>query len=272
MQSPHRILLLLASMVGAALVGWIGAASMAPETRAGASSQIEDQQVETLMEQLEGNEVRNNAKRLLLLERLIALERLKEAEAILEPWLSAQSTPRELTLFKAELQRRNGQPDAARRSLKQLMRLHPDDPQILQLLVFLDQQQGRQAQAMAELNTRFQGLKPGQRLQIGLLLADLHRQRGAHSAAAHLYRQLADEAPTDARPLLALALLLQEQGRNDDLQASLKQARQRRDASGRINPLIDVMAGQLGLDSARQPPSPSDQPPAREIQAGSDRP
>ena len=49
MQSPRRILLLLASMVGAALIGWITAASMAPETRARGSRQAEDLQVLQLL-------------------------------------------------------------------------------------------------------------------------------------------------------------------------------------------------------------------------------
>ena len=158
-------------------------------------------EVETLMQRLQGKEELNQAERLLLLERLIALERLEEAELALQPWLSARSTPRELTLFKAELQRRNGQPEAARRSLQQLMRLHPDDPQALQLLVLLDQQQGRHRQATAELKARFKELEPGQRLEIGLLLADLLRQGESHPAAINLYRQLAEEEPSNARPL-----------------------------------------------------------------------
>ena len=49
MPSQRRILLLLASMVGAALVGWIAAASMAPETRARSSRQAEDLQVLQLL-------------------------------------------------------------------------------------------------------------------------------------------------------------------------------------------------------------------------------
>ena len=51
MLSLRRILLLLASMVGAALVGWIAAASMAPETRARASRQAEEDQQVELMQQ-----------------------------------------------------------------------------------------------------------------------------------------------------------------------------------------------------------------------------
>ena len=94
MPSPRRILLLLASMLGAALVGWIAAASMAPETRARSSRQAEDLQFELLMQQLQDQNELSEAERSLLLERLVALERLQEAEMVLQPWLSGRSTPR----------------------------------------------------------------------------------------------------------------------------------------------------------------------------------
>ncbi len=146
---------------------------------------------------------------------------------MLQPWLSGRSRPRKLTLFKAELQRRNGQLEAARRSLQYLMRLHPNDLQVLQLLVLLDQEQGRHHQAKAELTPRFKALEPGQRLEIGLLLADLLRQGGSNQAAIELYGELAQEDANDARPLLALALLQQEQGDPEAVHALVKQARER---------------------------------------------
>ena len=270
MPSPRRILLLLASMVGAALVGWVAAASMAPETRARSTRQAEDLQVELLMQQLQNQEVLSEAERGLLLERLVTLERLQEAEVVLQPWLSGRSTPRELTLFKADLQRRNGQPEAARRSLQHLLRLHPNDLQVLQLLVLLGQEQRRQRQVTAELTARFKGLEPGQRLEIGLLLADLLRQSGSDQTAMKLYFQLATENKSDSRPLLALALLQQERGDSEAVHTLLKQARERRDSNGRLNPLINVVAGQLGLSAARA--TASDQPRAKAFQEGSDRP
>ena len=270
MQSPRRILLLLGSVVGAALIGWIAAASMAPETRARASRLAEDQQLETLIQQLQAEDEFSEAERMLLLERLIAQERLLEAEVVLQPWLSSRFTPRELHLFKAELQRRNGQPEAARRSLHQLMRLHPNDPQVLQMLVLLDQQQGRQNEATTALTVRFKGLEAGQRMEIGLLLADLLRQGGSPQTAKTLYRQLAEEEPTNPRPLLALALLLQDQGHGQEIQALLKQARQRRDANGRTDPSIDRLAGQLGLSTARN--SSAEQRGSTAIRAGSGAP
>ncbi|WP_226414113.1 hypothetical protein [Synechococcus sp. MU1642] len=58
----------------------------------------------------------------------MALELLQEAEMMLQPWLSGRTTPRELILFKADLQRRNGQPESSRRSLQNLLPLHRNDP------------------------------------------------------------------------------------------------------------------------------------------------
>ena len=270
MPSPRRILLLLASLVGAAVIGWIAAASMAPETRARASRQAEDQQVELLMQQLQEQDELSEAERGLLLERLVTQERLQEAEVVLQAWLTGRSTARELTLFKAELQRRNGQPEAARRSLQHLLRLHPSDLQVLQLMVLLDQEQGRHLQAIAELTARFKGLEPGQRLEIGLLLADLLRQSGSDQTAMRLYGQLATENETDAKPLLALALLRQEQGNSEAVQTMLKQPRERRGANERIHPLINVVAAQLGLSAARS--TGSEPSSATASLEGSDRP
>ena len=117
--------------------------------------------------------------------------------------------------------------------------------------MLLDQEQGPQRQATAELTVRFKGLEPGQLLEISLLLSDLLRQSGSDQTAMGLYGQLATENKTDARPLLALALLRQEQGNSKAVQTMFKQARERRDVNGRIHPLIDVVAAQLGLSAAR---------------------
>ena len=75
--------MLLASIAGAALVGRIAAASMAPETRARASRQAEDQQIELLIHQLQDQDNLSEANRGLLLKRLVAMERLQEAEVVL---------------------------------------------------------------------------------------------------------------------------------------------------------------------------------------------
>ena len=113
-------------------------------------------------------------------------------------------------------------------------------------------------------------MEPGQRLEIGLLLADLLRQGGAHQAAVNLYRQLAAEQPTNVKPLLALALLQHERGNVNDVHALLQEARQRRDPNGAVDPLIDVLAGHLGLSAARI--SSTKQPGSTAIQARSGTP
>ena len=135
--------------------------------------------------------------------------------------------------------------------------------------MFLNQEQGRHQQATAELTTRFKNLELGQRLEVGLLLADLLRQGGSDQAAMNLYGQLARENMNDARPLLALALLQQERGDKEAVHTLLEQARERRDANGLVDPLIEEVAGQLRLSQARR--TTSDQPSAMAFQE-SDRP
>ena len=92
-------------------------------------------------------------------------------------------------------------------------------------------------------------------MEVGLLLADLLRQGGSNQAAMNLYGQLARENMNDAMPLSDLALLRQESGDEEAVHTLLEQARERRDANGLIDPLINVVAGQLGLSAARNTPS-----------------
>ena len=47
-----------------------------------------------------------------------------------------------------------------------IWRLHRNDLQVLQLIVLLDQEQGRHHHATAELTTRFKSLEPGQRYRL----------------------------------------------------------------------------------------------------------
>ena len=136
--------------------------------------------------------------------------------------------------------------------------------------MLLDLELGRQGQVTAELTARFKGLEPGQRLEIGLLLADLLRQGGSDQTAMKLYGQLATENKTDARPLLALALLQQERGDSEAVHNLLKQVLERQDSNGRINPLINLVAGQLRLSAARS--TGSEPSIATAIQEGSDKP
>jgi tetratricopeptide (TPR) repeat protein len=129
--------------------------------------------------------------------------------------------------------------------------LHPLDAQILQLLLLVEQTNGNEKQALKDLQKRFKGQQPGTRLELGLLLADAQRQGGQPQAAADLYRQLANESPSDIRPPLALALLKRDEGKVEDVQALLQEARQQQTANGDNIDLIDQLAVSWGLDAAR---------------------
>ena len=105
---------------------------------------------------------------------------------------------------------------------------------------------------------------------VGLLLADLLKQGGSDQAAMNLYGQLAREDINDAKPLLAVAPLRQKRGDEEAVHTLLEQVQEKLDAKGRIDLLIDAVAGQLGLSAARS--TASEEPSAMAFQGGSDRP
>lgn len=262
MQGTRRILLLGLSLLAAASFGWLASAWVAPQTSARGSRVVVDKDVEDLLDTLRVNGDLPKPERKQLIERLLALGRLQEAQLVVQPLWDEQPRPVSLALLMADLRRLNGDPDGARADLNQLLQLKPDLPEALELMVLLDWQEGRQVEAAQALQKRFEAKERGQRLEIGLLLADLQRQLGDPGAAATLYRQLAEEVPGDARSLLALALLRQEEGHAEEVQALLHQAKLRRVGPGKTDPLIDGLAASWGLTAARIKASKSLRVPA----------
>ena len=262
MQGTRRILLLGLSLLAAASFGWLASAWVAPQTSARGSRVVVDKDVEDLLDTLRVNGDLPKPERKQLIERLLALGRLQEAQLVVQPLWDEQPRPVSLALLMADLRRLNGDPDGARADLNQLLQLKPDLPKALELMVLLDWQEGRQVEAAQALQKRFEAKERGQRLEIGLLLADLQRQQGDPGAAATLYRQLAEEVPGDARSLLALALLRQEEGHAEEVQALLHQAKLRRVGPGKTDPLIDGLAASWGLTAARIKASKSLRVPA----------
>ena len=262
MQGTRRILLLGLSLLAAASFGWLASAWVAPQTSARGSRVVVDKDVEDLLDTLRVNGDLPKPERKQLIERLLALGRLQEAQLVVQPLWDEQPRPVSLALLMADLRRLNGDPDGARADLNQLLQLKPDLPEALELMVLLDWQEGRQVEAAQALQKRFEAKERGQRLEIGLLLADLQRQQGDPAGAATLYRQLAKEVPGDARPLLALALLRQEEGHAEEVQALLHQAKLRRVGPGKTDPLIDGLAASWGLTAARIKASKSLRVPA----------
>ncbi|MEC8688013.1 MAG: hypothetical protein VXX57_00830 [Cyanobacteriota bacterium] len=155
----------------------------------------------------------------------------------------------------AELKRQTRDLDGARRDLDQLLQLHPTNLDLLQMSVLVDLQQGHSERAQALLKKRFLETSPGKRMDLGLLLADLHLLTDQRDQAAEIYRDLASESPSEARPLIALAMLRQEQGRVIEVQELLLEARRRRGRSAMDDPLIDALGARWALNAARTLPN-----------------
>ena len=155
----------------------------------------------------------------------------------------------------ADLKRQTRDLDGARRDLDQLLQLHPTNLDLLQMSVLVDLQQGHSERAQALLKKRFLETSPGKRMDLGLLLADLHLLTDQRDQAAEIYRDLASESPSEARPLIALAMLRQEQGRVIEVQELLLEARRRRGRSAMDDPLIDALGARWALNAARTLPN-----------------
>ena len=256
MPRPKRLLLLGLSLVSASFLGWSIAASITSQTTAFANRTDEDLQVEPLT-------------RRTLLDILLAQGRFEDALIVLQPWLAEQPRSLNLALLSADLHRLTGNTDGALKELKRLLRLHPVDAQVLQLLVLVEQTNGNGKQALQDLQKRFSDQPPGSRLELGLLVADFQRQEGQPQAATKMYAQLSAESPTNSRPQLALALLKRDQGQVQEVQALLQQTRQRQTAAGGNTILIDQLAVNWGLSAARINPTKTTIPTTK---AAADRP
>ena len=200
-----------------------------------------------------------------LLERLLALGRLPESIVLVQEQVKAQPKAWQWRLLLSQLELRNGNPAGADSQLQLLTRLQPTNVQVLQAQALLRMEQGRPQDAINSVQMALTASPPAHRVAIGLLLADLQRQSGAGAAALSTYQQLSKEAPQDARPLMAQALLMQEQGKQDQARLLLETARQRQLASSADTKALDALAARWGLVSTRTsaPPvqAPTEQAP-----------
>ena len=240
-----------ALLIGAAVAsGWVAAGGLALQTSSSGSRTVVDDEVSQLLQAMRRRDL-DAEEQQRLLERLLLLERLDDAKLVLQQWLNQQPHSLPLGLLMADLQRQSGALEAARQNLEQLLRLHPLNPELLELMVLVDLQDGQGHEALQRLTTHFAARPEGQRLELGLLLADLQRQLDRSKAAADLYQQLAKESAEEVRPVIALAMLHKDQGDAAEVERWLEQARQRRGNKGRPDPLIDDLAYRWGLGAAR---------------------
>ncbi|MBD1193187.1 tetratricopeptide repeat protein [Vulcanococcus sp. Clear-D1] len=241
------------ALVGGSLAGgwWQGQRSRGTHT---SSSQVAvERQAEQLRQRL-ADGTASEAEQQRLVQLLLVLNQQEEATVLLEQLADQQPKRWQLRLLLAELHRTNNNRSAAERELRQLLNLSPDRIEALQLMTLLQLEQGRGNEAQGQLKAQIEkaskpALQP-QVLPLGLLLGDLQQRMGQNAAAGVTYTKLASDFPRDPRPLLALALLRQEQGDAKAAQEALAQARSRQPGS-RDN-LLDRVAASWGISNLRQ--------------------
>ena len=194
-----------------------------------------------------------DAERQRLLELLVGLERRAEATALVEQLAQQQPQRWRLQLLLAELRREQNDLSGAERGLQQLLSRQPDQLEALQQLASLQLETGRGSQAQllveAALNRASKPKLQPQALQIGLLLANLQFKRGQAAQAQALLGRLAGDFPQDPRPLLARALVEQDQGQLTAAQASLAAARAL--TPGKGDQRLDRLAAAWGIQALR---------------------
>ena len=266
-------LLVLASLTGG---WWLG--------RQGPSSSAELQSRQVLqremlrLRQQQADGKASDVEQRRLLQLLLALDQPAEATQLLEAMADQQPDRWSLRLLRAELRRDQNDRAGAEREVRQLLNLKPDRIEALQLMALLQLEQGRGAQAQTLLTAAYVAatkpqLKP-QALPIGLILADLMQQRGQLEQADGLYRGLAANFPGDVRPVLARALLKQQQG-NSKLALELI-ANARAMKPEQWDARVDQVAASWGLKPLQRPtkgtdtkkPAPTTGMPATRMPAG----
>ena len=192
-----------------------------------------------------------------LLELLVALNRKAEATRLLEALADRHPDRWSLRLLLAELRREQNDRTGAERELRQLLALHPDRIEALQLMALLQLESGRgsQAQAMvqAAMNRASKPKPKPEALTLSLLLANIQQKQGQRAQAEATLMKLAADFPRDPRPLLARALLQQEAGQTAAAQNTLTVARGL--TRGPLNARLDQVAAAWGLESLTPKPA-----------------
>ena len=146
----------------------------------------------------------------------------------------------QLGLLAAELLRASGELTAAQQQVRGLLAVDPDNLSLLRLYcrILLEQGEADRAEAVAE--AAWQRVRPPEppgpepestvdAVPYGLLLADVRRAQGKVDAADQLLEQMIDRSQrrkTDPRPLVAQAMLRQDNGDLEAAQQLLAEARQ----------------------------------------------
>ena len=246
-------------------VGWLLSELMHGQSSASPSRVEVDRQVSDLLNRREQGPLSAVDERRLL-ERLLALGRLPESIVLVEDQLAAQPKAWRWRLLLSQLELRNGNSRGAEVHLRQLSRLHPTNPDVLQALALLRLQQGRPQLAINTVQTALKRPNPASECPWDCCWRIFNVKRfGCRRVTT--YQELIKDAPDDARPLMAKALLMQEQGQRDQALALLESARQKQVAVNADTQAIDALAACWGLVTNRAKTSTAVESPSLKEQA-----
>ena len=245
----NRFVLFVLLLIGAGLI-WLALEAGTPDASLRTNRRGADQQIHGLIDKLKRGSL-GAAEHSALLEQLLSLGQLDDAQMALEAWQAEAPLALNQRLLLVELMRLNSDLARANRELTQLVRLHPDNLEVAALQALVEHDSGEGAKSLNRLKARFQAAKPGQRTELGLLLSDLYRQNGDAKQAEDLYRTLASESQEDARAVLALALLRVDQGQAKAVRDLLSEAERRRVGVGQDDLQIQALAAAWGVAAAQ---------------------
>lgn len=180
----------------------------------------------------------------------------------------------QLGLLAAELLRASGELTAAEQQVQSLLAVDPDNLSLLRLYcrILLERGEGGRAEAIANaawqqarnLGNPDMETSAVDAVPYGLLLADVRRSQGKVGGADQLLEQMIDRSKrrrTDPRPLIAQAMLRQDNGDLEAAQQLLAEARQHGDPI--TIQWLDILSRRWSLELTRTPtPQTPGTPPA----------
>ena len=274
---PRPIVLLLQGVLlggtygGVFLLGWWAAGNTSADvaTTSTSTPTAEQQKVVTLRKQL-GRLPDDPDLLLELITTQLQQGDLQAAYDHLQALYRQHPQRWQLGMLAAELLRASGELIAAQQQVQRLLAVDPDNLSLLRLYCRILLERGEAGGAEAAADAAWQRVQPLETAEpdvestvdavpYGLLLADVRRAQGKVGAANQLLEQMIDRPrrkETDPRPLIAQAMLRQDNGDLEAAQQLLAEARQHGDPV--TIQWLDILSRRWSLELTR---APATQPP-----------
>ncbi len=186
-----------------------------------------------------------------LLKTLLMLNREQEAIALTELLMTNEPKNWGWSLIRSELTRETEYKRDSAQQIDKLYALHPKNLEILKLKILLDLELGKKKLITSLLEKKFAESKPENRIEIGLILADVYIQNQNLSGAQNTYQALSEENINDGRPLLALAFIKHEQGKYKIAKELLREVLKKDSKKGFPQKILNQIAKSWSIESEK---------------------